>query len=62
MTLSLNASHPSTNDLQYDTHSLFGHMECKVTHEVLTEGADKLADFKDKRQFILSRSTFSGTG
>lgn len=62
MTLSLNASHPSTNDLQYDTHSLFGHMECKVTHDVLTEGADKLADFKDKRQFILSRSTFSGTG
>ena len=62
MTLSLNATHPSNNETQYNTHSLFGHMECKATREILIEGEKELAAFKDKRQFLLSRSTFSGSG
>ena len=62
MTMSLNATHPQSGYTQYDTHSLFGHMECKATWEILKEGADQLAPFKDKRQFLLSRSTFSGSG
>ena len=62
MTLALNATHPGTGYKQYDTHSLYGHMQSKATWEVLVEGADQLSSFKDKRQFVLSRSTFSGSG
>ena len=35
MTLSLNATHFASNFTQYDTHSLFGHMQSKATFEVL---------------------------
>lgn len=64
MTLSLNATHPESGYSQYDTHSLFGHMESKATWEVLANATDEklAAKFKGKRQFILSRSTFSGSG
>jgi len=58
MTLALNATHPSNNATQYDTHNLFGHMESKITHETLSE----MAEFNDTRQFLLSRSTFAGSG
>jgi alpha-glucosidase (family GH31 glycosyl hydrolase) len=62
MTLALNATHPESGFTQYDTHSLYGHMQSKATWEILKEGAAELENFKDKRQFLLSRSTFSGSG
>jgi len=37
MSVSLNATHPSTGYTQYNTHSLFGHMEAKNTYEILTD-------------------------
>jgi len=41
---------------EYDVHNVFGHMESIATYKALTEIN------KDKRPFILSRSTFVGTG
>lgn len=44
-TISLNATHNGTKNMsestnttynQYDVHSLFGHMQAKVTHEILS--------------------------
>ena len=63
MTIALNATHPSTGDRQFDTHSLFGHMESMITNKVLREAKDaRLNNLKDKRQFLLTRSSYSGTG
>lgn len=63
MTLSLNATHPESGYSQYDTHSLYGHIQSNATWQILSSGSnEKLADFKNKRQFLLSRSTFSGSG
>lgn len=63
MTVALNATHPSTGDRQFDTHSLFGHMESMITNKVLREAKDaRLNNLKDKRQFLLTRSSYSGTG
>lgn len=62
MSVSLNATHPSTGDSEYDAHSLFGHSEGKMTYEILSDEALTPADLKDKRVFLLSRSTFSGSG
>lgn len=37
-----------------------GHMQARATYDVLSSGfADEL---KDKRPFIMSRSTFAGSG
>lgn len=36
MSLSLNATHPSNNESEYNLHSLFGLSETKVTYEILT--------------------------
>jgi len=58
--MSLNATHPSNNLSQYDTHSLFGHVEGKVTREILLNQTS--TPLKDKRTFLLSRSTFAGSG
>jgi len=59
-TIALNVTHPSTGFKQIDTHSLMGHMQSKITYEVLSSGfADEL---KDKRPFLMSRSTFAGSG
>lgn len=56
ISLSLNATHPANGLSEYDVHSLFGHLEGKVTQNWL------LSNQADKRTFLLSRSTFSGSG
>lgn len=61
MTLSLNATHPSGTHLtEYDLHNVYGHMMSKHTREFLTNNKDYKDS--DKRPFIISRSSFSGTG
>ena len=58
MAMSLNATHPANNETEYNVHSLFGHMEAKITREFLTsEGPNP-----KNRTFTLSRSTFPGSG
>jgi maltase-glucoamylase len=58
--MSLNATHPSNGMKQYDTHSLFGLSECKKTREFLLD--EKVSPRPDNRTFILSRSSFPGSG
>lgn len=58
LTLSLNATHPSNNFKQFDTHNLMGHLQCRATFESMA----KMTDFKDTRKFVLSSSTFAGSG
>jgi len=60
MSMSLNATHPSTNDTQYNTHSLYAHSEGKATREILLNAT--VSPLPDKRTFLLSRSTFAGSG
>jgi alpha-glucosidase (family GH31 glycosyl hydrolase) len=55
-TLSMDAVH-SNGFLEYDVHNLFGHMESIVTYKILSERIRK-----GKRPFIITRSTFAGTG
>lgn len=59
MTLSLNASHPSNQFTQYDTHSLNGLLEAWRTRAFLTNATHPKSD---DRTFMLSRSTFAGAG
>ncbi|CDS08206.1 hypothetical protein LRAMOSA02154 [Lichtheimia ramosa] len=40
----------------YDLHSLYGHAECSLTHQAMIKHRS------NERPFILSRSTFSGSG
>lgn len=58
LTVSLNATHPSNNFEQYNTHSLFGHMQAKATRDWL----ELITPLFDKRPFVVSRSTFAGSG
>jgi len=60
MSLSLNAPHPSNGLREYDVHSLFGHVEGMVTRNILVN--QTATPIKDKRTFLLSRSTFAGSG
>ncbi|KAG0138307.1 glycosyl hydrolases family 31-domain-containing protein [Tuber indicum] len=53
--VSPNATH-SDGSLEYDMHSLWGHLETKATYESL------LKVFPGKRPFIISRSSAPGTG
>lgn len=72
-TIALNATHNATKNLteegekthkQYDTHSLFGHMQSKVTHEILSNQTynNRSNSQYDVRKLISSSSTFAGTG
>lgn len=72
-TIALNATHNYTKGnktfQEYDVHALFGHMQAKLTHDILgnrtangstnNETTNSLAD---KRLLISSTSTFAGTG
>ncbi|CAH8477884.1 unnamed protein product [Schistosoma bovis] len=44
------------NTTHYNLHNMYGYDEARVTHNVLTRM------FPDKRPFILTRSSFAGTG
>lgn len=60
MSMSLNATHPGSGVSEYDVHSLFGLAEGKATREILLNKT--ISPFDDKRTFLLSRSTFAGSG
>lgn len=60
MSMSLNATHPYNNLTEYDVHSLFGHVEGMRTHQIMTD--PNMSPLADKRTFLLSRSTFAGSG
>ena len=45
--------------MEYDVHSLFGHMQAKVTAEILDSDKSPL---RDRRNLISSTSTFAGSG
>ncbi|CAG8718850.1 17525_t:CDS:2, partial [Acaulospora morrowiae] len=56
LTLSMDAVH-SKGMVDYDVHNLFGHMETMITYKIMGEKINK-----GKRPFLITRSTFSGTG
>ena len=59
-TLSMSTRHHPYDDEmmnEWNLHSLYGHMEAKATQEAL-----RAARGADKRQFVLTRSSFAGTG
>lgn len=60
-TISLNATNPSMNNTQYNLHDFYGHMMAKRTSQYFQNLANNDAR-KDKRSFILTRSTFTSTG
>ncbi|RIA84494.1 glycosyl hydrolases family 31 protein [Glomus cerebriforme] len=55
-TLSMDAVH-SNGFLEYDVHNLYGHMESMITYNILSKRIRK-----GKRPFIITRSSFAGTG
>lgn len=60
MSLSLNASHPSNGLTEYDLHSLYGHSMAEHTYVYMTHNPE--ARSFGYRPFILTRSTFVGSG
>ena len=60
-TIGLNITHPDSGFKQYDTHSLMGHMQSMRSHEVLDKAFNDTDNY-DKRPFMMSRSTFAGSG
>jgi maltase-glucoamylase len=62
MSLSLNATHVD-GETEYNLHSLFGHAEGMKTHRILSDITyNPKTPLNDKRTFLLSRSTFAGSG
>lgn len=67
-TIALNATHvysaTGQTFMEYDVHSLFGHMQAKATSDILNNNQSNKGDnpYADKRKFISSTSTFAGTG
>lgn len=53
-TIAVNARHAG-GELEYDLHNMYGFSESIITYKALRE-------LNDKRPFVLSRSTFVGTG
>jgi hypothetical protein len=60
-TISLNATNPSMNTTQYNLHDFYGHMMAKRTAQYFQNLKQDDAR-KDRRSFILTRSTFTSTG
>ena len=56
--ISLNATHDESGLTEYDLHSLNGLVETEFTYTFFTTNYAH----KDERPFILSRSTFPGSG
>jgi alpha-glucosidase (family GH31 glycosyl hydrolase) len=48
--------------MEYDVHALFGHMQAKLTSEILSDKNNSANPYKDQRMLISSTSTFAGTG
>lgn len=62
--LSLNATHVD-GESEFNLHSLFGHAQGMKTERILSDityNQNIPTALKDKRTFILSRSTFAGSG
>jgi alpha-glucosidase len=60
MTMSPNATHPSTNHSEFDVHSIFGMVETHRTRDFLVNSPN--TPHPNKRPFMLTRSTFAGSG
>ena len=70
-TISLNVTHNATKNIteknitydQYDVHSLYGLMQSKVTHEILSNITHRgeLNPLYDFRKLITSTGTYSGS-
>jgi alpha-glucosidase (family GH31 glycosyl hydrolase) len=56
--ISLNATHYESNFTELNLHSLYGHAMMRTTSLALYG----FPELSDKRQFLLTRSTFAGTG
>ena len=61
MALSLNATHSHPLLTEYNVHNLFGHMMTNYTQAFLQNKIYNSENFNN-RAFILSRSTFAGSG
>ena len=61
MALSLNATHPSNNETEYNLHNLYGLLMAEHTRSFLV-GNKSPYNYTDNRPFILTRSTFPGSG
>ena len=60
MTLSLNGTHKQSGYSQYDVHSLYGDKMCNATYSFLRW--DINSPHLGYRPFVLTRSTFAGSG
>ena len=59
-TLSLNGTHPSTNDTEYNLHSLYSLFMAQKTYNFLSNKT--VFDKAENRPFFLTKGTFSGSG
>jgi alpha-glucosidase (family GH31 glycosyl hydrolase) len=60
--MSLNATHFESGGKEYDLHSLYGHMMSYRFNQYMTQSAATSGYNTDNRPFLLTRSSFSGTG